>query len=122
MKVPPMKWLPFLRTCHVYKGLVASMQPKETDIEDYLELLEGGWLSEEGLDGENSDEYPDADGIRAIRIIIVFLTIIWNKNDAKRLRYRTLPQKDRHLTEKKLYDDSRPYRVLSCVNTILEPV
>ncbi|GFT84924.1 hypothetical protein TNCV_2507521 [Trichonephila clavipes] len=35
-----------------------------THIEDYLDQLEGVWLSENGLDDENSDEkYNDADEI-----------------------------------------------------------
>ena len=34
---------------------------KERDIEEYLSQLEGGWLSEDGLDDEGSDdEYSDA--------------------------------------------------------------
>ncbi|CAG4952482.1 unnamed protein product [Parnassius apollo] len=36
----------------------------ERDIEDYLSKLEGGWLSEDGLDDQDSDdENRDADEV-----------------------------------------------------------
>ncbi|GFS81117.1 uncharacterized protein TNCV_1223801 [Trichonephila clavipes] len=51
----------------------ALVNLEERSIEDYLDQLEGGWLSEYGHDDENSDdEYRDADEIRIIIIIIVF--------------------------------------------------
>lgn len=41
---------------------------EEKNIEDYLDQLEGGWLSDDGLDDKNSDdEYRDADEI--IRVL-----------------------------------------------------
>ncbi|GFV03500.1 hypothetical protein TNCV_5060411 [Trichonephila clavipes] len=41
--------------------------------EDYLGQLEGGWLSEKGIDDENSDdEYREEDELRIIITVIVF--------------------------------------------------
>ncbi|GFV95474.1 hypothetical protein TNCV_4574761 [Trichonephila clavipes] len=39
-----------LRQSSVQRNLV------ERDMEDYLDQLDGGWLSENGLDDENSDD------------------------------------------------------------------
>ncbi|GFX89382.1 transposable element Tcb2 transposase [Trichonephila clavipes] len=55
--------------CLIQRIIVRSLE--ERDIEDYLDQLEGVWLSEDGLDDENSDdEYRDANEIRTIMIVI----------------------------------------------------
>ncbi|GFW52490.1 hypothetical protein TNCV_404181 [Trichonephila clavipes] len=73
----PVAWGP-----HIINTAVATLLPPgapyypnpplmelKRDIEDGLDQLEGNWLSEDGIDDENSDdEYHDADEIGMIII------------------------------------------------------
>ncbi|CAG4998432.1 unnamed protein product [Parnassius apollo] len=45
-----------------------KMETNERDIEDYLSKLEGGWLSEDGLDDQDSDD-ENRDSDEVIRVM-----------------------------------------------------